>query len=146
MNNVPRVPTQNKAAIEFLRLHEARFVELYAQTIRECRGNFFANLDEVGLHQFAVTNVTGIIHRFEGIQISLERTEQNLFAFFRQGATLKDFTQLLDVYMISFETEVRALLANQPELAQHILQKMKYLRQAYGTTVAIAMSNYQHSL
>lgn len=121
-------------------------VELYEGVVRGCQRNFFARLSETDLHLFAMTNVKGIIARFEGVQISLERTEQNLFEFFRQGATLQDFTQLLNAVEESFGAETKRLLKDRPELADYILQKVAYIRQAYGSTVALAMHNYQKSL
>ncbi len=136
-----------KDTLAFLRLNEDRMIDVYCTSVKQhCKGNFFARMDEHSLRTFAEVNLTGIINRFDGIAISLERTEQNLFGFFDQGATLKDFVQLLDTTVEAIMAEIKILLADQPELCEFVCQKMNYIRQAYGSTVALSMSKYQIQL
>ncbi len=142
MSQIPQT-TLTRQAVAFWRLNEARFVRLYIDLLQNLRGNFFSTLPTDERQEFAVTNISGIIARFEGQQISLERTQQNLFGYFERGATLNDFSELLDSAIQSLCTEVERLLVAQPELGQTILQKLAYIRQAYGSTVALAMHTYK---
>jgi hypothetical protein len=130
-------------ALAFLRSHQERLIEVYMAAVRQCKGNFFTRLDEEALHKFASENITGIINRFNSVAIRLDHTQRQLSPFFMQGVTLQDFNQVFDTVMQNLKVELRALLADEPELLDYMIQKLTYMRQAYGSTVSIAMLRFQ---
>ena len=131
-----------RQGIEWMKLKEADFIARYFEAVRAGPPNFFSRMDDATLSKFAQVNIKGIIARLDGVQISLERTETNLFAFFEQGCILSDLQQVLETGSNLINDYVKQQLSDRPLVATALLDKIKYIEQAYATVTSLAMVKF----